>query len=660
MNTHFIDNNFVNILVNTISEHVVLIDSNFNILFANKVFNEEFNPDNKTNLKEVILCTQFYEKFETILNDPNFNYDVFTLKVDANNIYNQIFEIKVIKYLEYYLILCNNKTALLSLMEDLKKARENEEIAKKAQMEFLSNLSHEIRTPMNGVIGMADLLSETELDDEQLEYVNLIKKSSKSLMMLLNSLFDVSKYENQEIELVNENFEFIELIESCVKSVAGLVQAKNLKFNYEVDKDIPETLYGDFNKLRQLISNVLHNAVKFTLEGSINFVVKKEASRINTIGKEFVKLLFIIADTGIGIKEEIRDKVYDRFFQGDTVMFKNYSGVGLGLTIAKQIVNLMKGDIWFESVVGKGTIFYISLELEKVSKDSIDQNVDDYSRITSNIRRSSEIEQLVDLNISSDAVSKNRKFKVLIVDDNKLNQQVISSILEKYSFSYKIVNNGLEAINELRNEKYDLIFMDMMMPVMDGIETTNIIRSKQYSEIDPNIKIIALTAFTQKELENRYADLKIDGILTKPFHKNEILKVLKNNLDINNITENIDNNIRNDEIFNYNEVLERLDGDYDLLNKIYLTFTQDIFKYLFSVIEAVEKGDYESAKLPLHTMKSLSSNIGADKLTKIIVTMESLLEEGAFTKFHEYINTLKNEIKQFINYAETKIKEIYK
>ncbi|HOP50780.1 MAG TPA: ATP-binding protein [Ignavibacteriales bacterium] len=656
MQNFTLNSDLVNLILNSISSAIVITNENLEILFHNNVAGDLLNCKNSSDLSNILSTNDLVEKVNKLISHNDVTYEVFTSNITTLNNDSLICNVKFIKISNFYLLVIDDKTHLTQLINDLKNAKEAEEQAKKAQIDFLSNLSHEIRTPMNGVIGMTDLLAETNLDEEQLEYVNLIKKSSKSLMMLLNSLFDISKYEKDEIELNNEVFDFIELVESAVKSVDNLIKTKNLKFNYQIDKNIPEFLYGDFNKLKQLLSNLLHNAVKFTEQGYISLQVKEEATRFNSSNEKNHKILFIVADSGIGIKDEIKDKIYDRFSQGDTVMFKNYSGVGLGLTIVKQIVNLMKGEIWFESQVGKGTTFYVAIELTE--KNSQTKN-DDFTRIFSNINNDAHVELLEDLNINSKVTENQKNNLILIVDDNKLNQQVISNIFDKYGVKYKIMNNGLEAINELRTNKYDLVFMDMMMPVMDGIETTKIIRNGQYPEIDKNIKIIALTAFTQKEIENRYQDLQIDGLLSKPFHKNDILKLLKQHLpfvDIKNyeLNESVDN----EEEFAIEEVLDRIGNDKNLLKMIYQTFTQDIFKYIFSLNEALEKGDYHGAKVALHTMKSLTSNIGANRLTKVILNLEVLIEEKSYNRVNEFMNNLRIEIKNFLKVAETKIKEI--
>ena len=369
------------------------------------------------------------------------------------------------------------------------------ENAAKSKQQFLSNMSHEIRTPMNAIIGFTNVVLKTDLSEKQREYLAAIKTSCDALTVLINDIIDLAKVETEKIVFEKKPFKLATSISAMSNLFEPKIQEKNLN-------NIPDVLIGDPVRLHQIILNLVGNAVKFTLEGKIIISVRKLFE-----DHENIEIEFSITDTGIGIEKEKVDTIFENFHQAHSDVSKIYGGTGLGLAIVKQLIGSQGGHIQMESEFGKGTVFNFVLTFQKVNEETVFE------------------EEIIELE-SSEV----KNIKILVVEDVKLNQLLIKTLLDDFGFEYDIVANGKLAIQKLEINKYDIILMDMLMPIMNGYETTEYIRNTMKSQIP----IIALTADVSTFDLQKSKILGMNDYVSKPINEkilyNKIVGIIKKQL----------------------------------------------------------------------------------------------------------------------------------
>lgn len=374
----------------------------------------------------------------------------------------------------------------------------------KAKADFLATMSHEIRTPMNGVIGMTSLLRRTPLTEEQSEYVETIHTSSDNLLTIINDILDFSKIENGKLQIEEHPFDLLKVVQEVFSLFSNMAAQKDLQLILKKDESLYPFLIGDSNRLKQVLVNLMGNAIKFTDLGTITLSIRKEKE-----AADHLILMFSISDTGIGIPKEKFNLLFKSFSQIDSTSARQFDGTGLGLAISKQLVNLMGGDIWVESELNKGSTFSFTMRTKKAPKQASDKMLKDAN------------EKLETLN------SKNYDgFSVLIAEDNQINQKIAFNLLKAFGVKGDIAPNGKEALNACKIKLYDLVFMDIQMPEMDGIEATKAILDYYLRNHQKPPKIIAMTANVMGNVKEDCLNAGMVDFITKPFTMEQLKTAL--------------------------------------------------------------------------------------------------------------------------------------
>ncbi|RLA79932.1 MAG: hypothetical protein DRG78_11950 [Epsilonproteobacteria bacterium] len=490
-------------------------------------------------------------------------------------------------------------------LQRLYEAKEKAQEATKSKSEFLANMSHEIRTPMNGIIGMSHLTLLTPLSTKQKNYVKNIDSSAKSLLRIINDILDFSKIEAGKLKIEKVDFNLYTLL----LDIKNLNQSEALRKNIDIKVDCSQTksiYHGDPFRIGQVITNLVGNAIKFTKDGEIVIRVKKIQNNM---------IEFNIKDTGIGISKNKQEKLFDSFTQADGSTTRKYGGTGLGLAITKQLVQLMDGRIYIKSELGKGSEFIFEIPLLKG-----DEN---------NILRSK---------VQKDIPSFHNN-KILLVEDNKINQEIIVGLVENSNLDIDIANDGVEAVEMFKENSYELILMDIQMPKMDGYETTKLIR-----ESDSTIPIVALTANAMKEDVVKTKEAGMNEHLNKPVEIQKLYEVLAKYIDINKTKPEISNTVLPEfKILDTQKALRALGDNKELYMKILKDFYINYSEY------NLQNKEQEQLKRELHTLKGLRANIGATALHLKLVELENIQDNYKLQEVSPMLKEILDELESVVN-----------
>nr|WP_315247115.1 ATP-binding protein [uncultured Flavobacterium sp.] len=481
-----------------------------------------------------------------------------------------------------------NQLELSTKNIELNTQRKIAERAVLAKDSFLANMSHEIRTPLNAIIGFTDLLAQTKLDVTQRDYIDSVQIAGENLLIIINDILDLSKIESGNLTIDAQPFN----LRKTLKHVYNLLKVKvpsTVEFNLFLDADLPETVIGDQGRLNQILVNLTGNSLKFTEEGEVTVSVKKLAET-----DDYYSLKFSVKDTGIGIPEDKLKTIFERFTQAEESTTRRFGGTGLGLNIVKQLIELQHSEIHVKSKQGYGSEFFFVLDYKKA--DHIE----------------SENETLLDEELG--------RLKILLCEDNALNQKLAKNVIHNFGFELDIAENGQEGIDLLSKNEYDLVLMDLQMPVKDGYQTTEYIRC----EMNLTIPIIAMTAHSLVGEQERCYNVGMDAYVPKPFKQAMLLEAIKSvmNKDIKlPVKRKIDLSLLD----------EMSCGDPNFIQEMIALFIQKIPNEVTQLEEAFNKNDYDGAKKLAHNMKSSFDIFMLEDLSHCLSVIEQEAITGQFT-----------------------------
>ncbi|KAA9332706.1 PAS domain S-box protein [Adhaeribacter soli] len=521
---------------------------------------------------------------------------------------------------------CRDVTEIKQIEAELIRAKEVAENSLQAKTLFLANMSHELRTPMNGIIGMIDLLHQTIITEEQAEYVDTLRKSSDALLAILNDILDLSKIQAGKLVMNEQGIDLFYTLDKIYSLFYNRASQKSLDFTLTIDPDTPRFIVTDETRFLQILSNLTSNAIKFTNSGEVNIYVKKKRELKNGAFQLEVK----VQDSGIGITEENKKLLFTNFTQLDDTSTKSFGGTGLGLAISKQLSELLRGEIGVNSVYGEGSTFWFNITTREA------ENVE---------------EILNNLQAFKETFTGTEHFHhepyVLLVDDNQINQKVALKLLGKLGCRCEVASNGYEAIDLATSRNYDIIFMDIQMPEMDGVQATTEIKAILQEKCPP---IVAMTAYSMKDDAEKFMNQGLDDYVSKPVKTTDLYNVIRKWLGEEaglNQQENMPESKPEEQLDVHVLIQLKELGGADFAEQLYTDFETEAGELLTDAKKEVDAKHYKEILSTLHQIKGTASTLGLNPMAQTAKQLEHDIKTGELETVPAGFEKLLQQYRQF-------------